>query len=233
MSRRKTTQEFVEQAAKKHDGKYTYDRTDYTDDKAKVVITCPIHGDFKQIPSNHLRGATCLKCSYELRSEKTRDSKTDFVSKATITHGELYDYSGTEYVNSRIKVSIECRLHGTFYQTPHDHIQGAGCPVCNHVHWYSTLPSILYYVKVNGGEAYKVGITSKSLKSRFTSEELSRIEVLQVIEFDTGKEAFEAEQTILKEYKEFKYVGEDLLVSGNTELFSIDVLNLDKNKEVL
>ena len=44
---RKTQEQFIEQALAKHDAKYTYDNTVYINDTSKVVITCPIHGDFK------------------------------------------------------------------------------------------------------------------------------------------------------------------------------------------
>ena len=54
----------------------------------------------------------------------------DFVSKAKAVHGDRYDYSSTNYVNSKTKVTICCAEHGTFDQTPANHLTGFGCLRC-------------------------------------------------------------------------------------------------------
>jgi len=36
-----------------HKGKYTYDLVEYVNAHTKVLITCPLHGEFLQKPSNH------------------------------------------------------------------------------------------------------------------------------------------------------------------------------------
>ncbi len=46
------------------------------------------------------------------------------------THGDHYDYSRVEYVNSRTKVVIICRSHGPFKQGSSEHWNGQGCPPC-------------------------------------------------------------------------------------------------------
>jgi len=53
--------------------KYTYDNVVYITSDIKVNITCPIHspihGDFPQLPSNHLQGVGCPWCN-ESKGEK-------------------------------------------------------------------------------------------------------------------------------------------------------------------
>lgn len=44
------TDRWKNQAVKIHADRYTYDKVDYITSKQKVIITCPIHGDFKQSP---------------------------------------------------------------------------------------------------------------------------------------------------------------------------------------
>lgn len=57
--------------------------------------------------------------------------KTDkFIEKACIVHNNKYKYPNTIYVKNDEKVEIECPIHGTFWQTPHNHLNGAGCPKC-------------------------------------------------------------------------------------------------------
>lgn len=47
-------------------------------------------------------------------------------------HGEKYDYSKVVYQGKDINVDIICKWHGIFPQTPHNHIQGRGCPICGY-----------------------------------------------------------------------------------------------------
>ena len=58
-----TKEEFVERAREVHGDKYGYSKTEYTNNRTKVCITCPEHGDFWQEPSNHLLGQNCPRCS--------------------------------------------------------------------------------------------------------------------------------------------------------------------------
>lgn len=54
-----------------------------------------------------------------------------FVEKARKVHGDKYDYSKVEYVNSKTKVEIICPKHGSFVQSPDNHIYNKqGCPRC-------------------------------------------------------------------------------------------------------
>ena len=63
-----------------------------------------------------------------------RFTKDEFCKKARSVHGEKYDYSKVDYVNSKTKVCIICPKHGSFWQTPSDHFSGCGCPKCANEH---------------------------------------------------------------------------------------------------
>ncbi len=55
----------------------------------------------------------------------------EFKKRATKIHGSgRYDYSQTAYENADKKLKIICPKHGEFFQTPTNHLQGAGCPDC-------------------------------------------------------------------------------------------------------
>lgn len=69
LSVRKTTEQFINEANIVHDFKFSYDKTDYIKNQIKVIITCPIHGDFYQSPLTHLQGNGCPNCN-ESRGEK-------------------------------------------------------------------------------------------------------------------------------------------------------------------
>ena len=56
----------------------------------------------------------------------------EFIRRARLVHGDKYNYSKVEYVNSQTKVCIICPIHGEFLQTPDDHLQGHGCIICGY-----------------------------------------------------------------------------------------------------
>ena len=58
-----STDEWIKEATKQHHSKYDYSKVEYIDSKTIVTITCPKHGDFPQIPSEHLSGKGCKYCA--------------------------------------------------------------------------------------------------------------------------------------------------------------------------
>ena len=55
-----------------------------------------------------------------------------FIERANKTHGlGVYDYSKSEYVNSKTKVVIICPTHGEFSQAVGNHLEGKGCKACS------------------------------------------------------------------------------------------------------
>lgn len=54
--------EFVKKAKEVHGDTYDYSSSKYLDVRTKLVIKCKTHGDFTQLPSNHLAGNGCPTC---------------------------------------------------------------------------------------------------------------------------------------------------------------------------
>lgn len=128
--RKLTTEDFIEKATKSHGDKYSYGNSDYVDSKTKVCIICPEHGEFWQIPANHLFGKGCPKCGIEKKRLSQSSNADEFINKAIKLHGLKYDYSNVVYVTCEDKVEIVCPKHGNYYQTPSSHLSGSGCPEC-------------------------------------------------------------------------------------------------------
>jgi hypothetical protein len=53
-----------------------------------------------------------------------------FILDAKCVHGERYDYSLVEYIDTHTKIKIGCPIHGIFEQTPCAHKRRQGCPGC-------------------------------------------------------------------------------------------------------
>ena len=126
-----TKESFIDRANKIHNGKYMYDNAIYINNKTKILVTCPIHGDFEIRPDNHLHGHGCPKCGKISMSNKEKFNDIVFIKLAKKIHGNKYDYSKVEYKNYENKVCIICPKHGEFWQTPDNHLHGHGCPICN------------------------------------------------------------------------------------------------------
>lgn len=63
--KRLTTKEFIERSTNVHNGKYDYSKVVYKTLSTRVCIICPIHGEFWQLPHNHLFGKGCKDCQRE------------------------------------------------------------------------------------------------------------------------------------------------------------------------
>ena len=132
-SRRKTQEDFLYEAQEAHkngDVQYDYSKTIYKTISEKVIIICPKHGEFLQVPADHLQGSGCWECSVEKRAQMQRSNTHEFIERAKKIHGEKYDYSKVEYINSQTKVHIICPKHGSFEQIPNSHLAGNGCNTC-------------------------------------------------------------------------------------------------------
>jgi Protein of unknown function (DUF723) len=129
--RKLTTEDFIKKAIEVHGNKYDYSLVNYSGCKNKIIIVCPIHGEFKQTPDNHLIGNGCYYCSLLNNAKKLRKPYEEFISIANKIHNNKYDYSRVNYVNNKTKIIINCPIHGEFKQTPDKHISlKNGCPKC-------------------------------------------------------------------------------------------------------
>ena len=127
---RSSKEDFIKKARKVHGDKYKYTKVVYVNNKTKVCIICPEHGEFWQTPSGHLQGQGCPTCGHVVVGDSKRSSLSDFIKKARKVHGDKYDYSKVEYIGSKIKVCIICPEHGKFEQIPNSHLRTHGCPKC-------------------------------------------------------------------------------------------------------
>ena len=126
--RKKTADDFVKQSNVAHNNKYDYSKVEYTNNKTKVCIVCPKHGEFWQTPQDHIKGRGCPKCNGGILY-----SNDEWLSKFIKAHENLYDYSLIDKslkLSSNMKVPICCNKHGIFYQACINHSLGQGCPKC-------------------------------------------------------------------------------------------------------
>lgn len=158
MPKRSTLEEFIAKARAVHGDKYDYSRVVYTNNRTKVCIICPEHGEFWQSPEKHTLRRGCPACGVVLVHDKQRSSVAEFVIKAKKIHGDKYDYSKVNYQGNKVKVCISCPEHGDFWQVPNSHLSGRSCPICGKAVTRSslrdTLDSFIKKARIKHGDKY-------------------------------------------------------------------------------
>ena len=87
------TVEFVRKAKELYGDRYIYEKTAYVNNRTKVIITCPIHGDFEITPNKFLIGRGCRKCAGN--APKTTKQ---FIAESKARHNNPYlSYKKTLY----------------------------------------------------------------------------------------------------------------------------------------
>jgi len=155
--------EWLEKSKKFHEDAYDYSKVIFNNLSTKVIIICKIHGEFPQTPSNHTRFG-CSKCggNYNYTTE-------EWIEKANGVHGNKYDYSKVEYINTNTKVIIICKVHGEFEQTPGNHLNlEQGCSKCGGTYNYTTDEWIEKAKEVHGNKYDYSKVEYANTKTKIT-----------------------------------------------------------------
>ena len=92
-----------------------------------IIAKCLICKNITEKQVGHWRrGYSCKICSDRSRLL----SLEAFITKAKEVHTNVYTYENVDYKGTGLKVAITCKRHGTFRQTPLNHLNGSGCPKC-------------------------------------------------------------------------------------------------------
>lgn len=248
LSKRKSKEQFLEKIYVKYGNKFIFDFTNWSGITGnKIKIICPIHGQFEQIPRNLLLTACktgCKQCGLESKNNsKTKDFK-DFIYNAKNIHNNKYVYIEDDYINRKSKIRIICREHGEFIKSAQKHLLGQACFQCKinqlikdnilvgrySEELFNNKPELkqkkayLYYLSINNGKSYKIGI-STSLENRMRGIKskskgfIRKLDLIWSLE-DTLYNCFIKEQEILE-----KYESERIYFKWSTEIFKSNILS--------
>ena len=122
-----SSSELLARFQKLYGDQYEYNLTGFEKQYDKINIYCKKHKHhFSMKILHHLNGHGCPLCSKRGHNYSTEE----FIIRAKEVHGDRYDYSKVNYVNRETPIEIICKTHGSFWQKPHNHISGCGCPKC-------------------------------------------------------------------------------------------------------
>ena len=131
-----TQEEFLSQCKLAHGTRYSYYKTKYIGKTKHITITCIIHGDFLQKAETHKKGGGCPACGIISAHNHFRATTEEFIEKSRKVHGDLYDYSKSEYIGKHHPITISCSKHGDFIlpMAQRHYLSGtnnfSGCPKC-------------------------------------------------------------------------------------------------------
>ena len=116
-----TTESFIAEAKEIYGNRYDYSKVDYKNRDHRVIVTCPIHGDFQVYAREHLDGKGCPKCE---KGEK-------FIAKLKEKFGDKFGLDEFVYESSTSPVTLICPIHGAFSKLPNQILNlQFGCPHC-------------------------------------------------------------------------------------------------------
>jgi len=128
---------FREKVSSVHGSLYDVSHVNYENMHKHFTLTCSKHGEFQTTGQSFLiKKRGCQKCAHEKSriGRKTNFlglSNAEVIIAAKKIHGDLYDYSKLEYVNTTTPFIIVCKIHGEFKQIYPIHItKGCRCPTC-------------------------------------------------------------------------------------------------------
>lgn len=194
----------------------------------KINHKCKCGKIWKITPTNILKGQSC-GCKFIGNKEHIQELKLNNISVQLVG----------KYTNKHSLTKYKCSCGKIFDTKPSQVLKGYKCGCMRNyslrgLDFYKNKKTVLYYLKVNN--VFKIGITlfrknieHSIFKSRFNNDIKKGviIHINDCVVYDDGREAYKIEQSILSEYQEFKYNGCNILLSGNSELFSKDIRPLE------
>ena len=136
-SQKKTTEQFIWEATRIHQGCYDYTDTEYTRAKDLVQIRCPTHGIFAQEASSHLSGSGCGKCADEDHGRETLLAESEVQSRLAVRcqgwESNVALIPGS-YKGMNEQFQVTCSVHGaqeprlgtSIFSSPHPCIECSG-----------------------------------------------------------------------------------------------------------
>lgn len=106
------TDEYIKKAKEIHGNKYSYEKTKYIGSRDKVIVTCPIHGDFKITACEHIRKKrNATGCRYCACRSEAEAITINYLNSLGIKYEYQYMLPGYKYrwdfVVNDVKLAIE------------------------------------------------------------------------------------------------------------------------------
>lgn len=168
---------FLKECKDKFGNLYDLTKVRYVNNKEKIIIGCPVHGDVEVYKNQFLLNG-CPKCSKCKSNAMKRDTKESFINKLYKRFPNFkYDLTESVYVSCDVHMDVVCHEkdengieHGSWKITPENLYSGYGCPKCRNERNIMTLrlPYDVYKksIKDKYGDIYEVNKESYESKAK-------------------------------------------------------------------
>ena len=159
-------------------------------------------------------------------------TEIEFKNRAEELQGSDIDLSKVVFVNTRTKVTLGCKVCGKEWDILAKVVstKKVECPYCTGVSEtnsaYTEKPMILYFIKIldSDKEYYSFGISSKSVREKFKTNDLRKIIIQKEIMFEKGNEAHNLDQMLKSKYKNVAVRVDGLLETRcGKDFYEVDV----------
>lgn len=233
MKNSKVNSNWLDDFIKAHGDKYDYSKVIYVGASKKVEIICKKHGSFLQRPMDHKLGAGCKRCGVL----KSRRVKNNIIYDFIKTHGDKYDYSKVDYKDTKTKVEIICKEHGSFFQRPSSHREGSGCSKCKNskgekeIMCFLDDHNIKYITQYKFDDCLSINLQKKLSFDFFLPEKNICIEYDGIQHF-TSIEKWGGVERYNKQKMNDK-IKDEYCIENNIKLLRIPYTNFDSIKKIL
>lgn len=159
-------------------------------------------------------------------------TEIEFKNRTEELQGSDIDLSKVVFVNTRTKVTLGCKVCEKEWEVLAKYVctKKLECPYCTGVSdsnsAYTEKPLVLYFIKIldSDCEYYSFGISGKSVREKFRSNDLRKIVTQKEIRFEKGSEAHNLELMLRAKYRDVAVKVEGLLETrcGNN-FYMVDV----------
>ena len=113
-------EEFIKKAKEVHGDKYDYSKVVYVNNSTKVCVICPEHGEFWQIPANHLKGQGCPVCKESVLEKEInkmlKENKFTFIRQKKFSWLKNKSLMSLDFFLPDYNIAIECQGSQHFFE---------------------------------------------------------------------------------------------------------------------
>ena len=216
---------------------------EYFDATTHVTVRCVKHDHeyrisptrfvAKPYPNQPAKGG-CPLCAKEIQLTKNKKSISYYLAMLEDKFPDISVVSHGTAENNLELIHLSCPIHGEFTKTlakvqSTSPLRSKLCTECTmEQHAWRTrmartdVPGLVYFVKFNDVNLYKLGVTYRSTKERLRGH-LQSIDILWEIPFDTLSDAYFFEYQMFREYSDIRTAHPDNTLGGYTEFFSAPI----------
>ncbi len=211
----------------------SFDKTVFNTTRKKVIVTCSKHGDYEVRPVDLLRGnKCCVRCKRESHAEKIKLPLQEYKARllASMPDCEVLEYSYLTHVAK----FLHKPCGEEYYAMPASVLLSSNCPNCTVGGFDKGKNGLLYYIMfmLDNAAVFKVGITNFTVSKRFSGHDIIVDPEILASYSCCGEKVHEAEQRILKTFKQYKYSGEERF-DGYTECFTVDISQFEEFQNIV